>query len=370
MSDQNFEPRGVTIASSRFRLAELAEAIGGSYEGDPEISLTGIAGLREAEVGDLSFLANGRYQGLVSETKASAIIVSRQAEMEDIPLIRVDDPYLCYLKAIRLFSSPLRDDFPAGISERSFIHDDAELGAGCHIADFVHVSVDCKIGRDVVIMPGSVLLRGVTVGDGSIIFPNVTLREGSRLGARVIVHAGSVIGSDGFGYAWDGERHRKIPQIGHVELGDDVEIGANVTIDRATTGVTRIADGCKIDNLVQIAHNVEIARNSILVAQVGISGSTRLGENVKVAGQAGIVGHIEIGDGAQVGAQAGVTKSVEPGRAVSGYPARPHDQSLRLQAAVGRLPELVRRVKEMEQEIADLHKELAGGDPSGREPGA
>jgi UDP-3-O-[3-hydroxymyristoyl] glucosamine N-acyltransferase len=370
LSDQNFEPRGITTSPCSFRLAELAEAIGGNYEGDPELGLTGIAGLREAETGDLSFLANGRYQGLVAETQASAIIVNRKAEIDGIPLIRVDDPYLCYLKAIRLFSSPIRGEFPPGISERAFVHADAELGADCHVGDFVHVAAGCRIGRDVVLMPGSILLTGTTVGDASIIFPNVTLREGCKLGERVIVHAGSVIGSDGFGYAWDGERHRKIPQIGHVALGDDVEIGANVTIDRATTGVTRIADGCKIDNLVQIAHNVEIARNSIVVAQVGISGSTRLGENVKVAGQAGIVGHIEIGDGAQVGAQAGVTKSVEPGRAVSGYPARPHDQSLRLQAAVGRLPELVRRVKEMEHEIADLRRALEDGDPGGKEPGA
>ncbi len=370
MSEKNFEPRGISRNPASIKLAELAEAIGGSYEGDPEVDLSGIAGLREAEQGDLSFLANGRYQGLVGQTRASALIVNRNAEIEGIPLIRVEDPYLCYLKAIRLFSKPLRADFPPGISEHSFVHPEAKLSPGCHVGEFVHIAAGCRIGRDVVIMAGSVLQSATAVGDGSIIFPNVTLREGSILGQRVIVHAGSVIGSDGFGYAWDGNHHRKIPQIGHVQLGDDVEIGANVTIDRATTGVTRIGDGCKIDNLVQIAHNVEIARNSIVVAQVGISGSTRVGENVKIAGQAGIIGHIEIGDGAQVGAQAGVTKSVEPGRAVSGYPARPHDQSLRLQAAVGRLPELVRRMKEMETEISALRKALEGGDPSGGEPGA
>ena len=153
MSDQNFEPRGIKTAPCSFRLKELADAIGGSYEGDPTIDLTGIAGLREAESGDLSFLANGRYQGLVAETRASAIIVNRQADIEGIPLIRVDDPYLCYLKAIRLFSSPLRVDFPPEISERAFVHDEAELGEGCHVSDFVHVAKGCKVGRDVVLLP-------------------------------------------------------------------------------------------------------------------------------------------------------------------------------------------------------------------------
>ena len=356
MSEQNFEPRG--SAERSYTLAEVAEAIGGECEGDPGIEIAGIAGIREAGSGEISFLANGRYQGFVSETRAGALIVNRDAEVNGIPAIRVDDPYLCYLKAIQLFSSPLRGSFPAGISDTARVDPGSRLGERCHVGEFVHIAEGCRIGDDVVLMPGCIVMAGTEIGDGSIIFPNVTIREHSRLGRRVIIHAGTVIGSDGFGYAWDGSGHRKIPQIGHVELGDDVEVGANVTIDRATTGVTRIAEGCKIDNLVQIAHNVQIARNSIVVAQVGISGSTRVGEQVKIAGQAGIIGHIEIGDGAQVGAQAGVTKSVEPGCSVSGYPARAHDQSLRLQAAVTRLPDLVKRVRELEKELARLTKSM------------
>jgi len=368
LSDQNFEPRGTATRS--YTLSEVAEAIGGKCEGDPSIEIAGIAGIREAGNGEISFLANGRYQGFVSETRASALIVNQDAEVNGLPAIRVEDPYLCYLKAIQLFSQPLRGAFPPGISERATVDPGAEMGDDCHVGDFVHVAPGCRIGRDVVLMPGSIVMANSEIGDGSIIFPNVTLRENSRLGRRVIIHAGTVIGSDGFGYAWDGNCHRKIPQIGHVEIGDDVEVGANVTIDRATTGVTRIAEGCKIDNLVQIAHNVQIARNSIVVAQVGISGSTRIGSQVKIAGQAGIVGHIEIGDGAQVGAQAGVTKSVEPGCSVSGYPARAHDQSLRLQAAVTRLPDLVKRVRELEKELARLVESQSEAGTERREPEA
>lgn len=358
MAVLTYEPRGASSAC-RLSLRAIAEALGGDCEGDPDLVITGIAGIREAEPGQISFLANGRYQGYVKATQASALIVGRQTEVNGLPAVRVDDPYLCFLKAIQLFSQPLRGTFPPGISELARVAPSARLGADCHVGDFVHIGEDCVIGERVVLMPGSVVLDRVSIGDDSLIFPTVTLREDSQLGQRVIVHAGTVVGSDGFGYAWDGTAHRKIPQIGHVEIGDDVELGANVCIDRATTGVTRIEAGCKIDNLVQIAHNVRIGRNSVVVAQVGISGSTRVGENVKIAGQAGIIGHIEIGDRAQVGAQAGVTKSVEPGTAVSGYPARPHDQAMRLQAVLARLPELARRVRELEEELGRLRAELA-----------
>jgi UDP-3-O-[3-hydroxymyristoyl] glucosamine N-acyltransferase len=350
----DYEPRGATGSGRRLTLAAIAAALGGDCDGDPTLAITGIAGIREAEPGQISFLANGRYQSYVKETRASALIVGRQADVDGRPAVRVDDPYLCFLTAIQLFSQPLRSGFPPGISERAVVAPDVQLGAGCHVGDFVYLGAGCRIGERVVLMPGVVVMARVVIGDECIVFPNVTLREESQLGRRVIIHAGTVVGADGFGYAWDGSAHRKIPQIGHVELGDDVELGANVCIDRATTGVTAIARGCKIDNLVQIAHNVRIAEHSIIVAQVGISGSTHIGANVKIAGQAGVAGHIEIGDRAQVGAQAGVTKSVEAGVSVSGYPARPHDQARRLQAALSRLPELARRVRELEEEVARL----------------
>ena len=366
MTEPDYEPRGATDVGRRLTLAAIAAALGGDCDGDPELVITGIAGIREAERGQISFLANGRYQSYVKETQASALIVGRQAAVDGLPAVRVDDPYLSFLTAIQLFSQPLRSAFAPGISAHAAIAASARLGAGCHVGDFVHVGEDCAIGERVVLMPGVVVMARVAIGAESIIFPNVTLREDSQLGRRVIVHAGTVVGADGFGYAWDGNAHRKIPQIGRVEIGDDVELGANVCIDRATTGVTRIAEGCKIDNLVQIAHNVRIAKHSIIVAQVGISGSTRVGENVKIAGQAGLAGHIEIGDHAQVGAQAGVTKSVEAGVSVSGYPARPHDQARRLQAALSRLPDLVRRVRELEEEVARLRGDRP--EPKDAEP--
>ena len=354
MTEPDYEPRGAIGGGCRLTLGAIAAALGGDCDGDPELVITGIAGIREAAPGQISFLANGRYQGYVKETQASALIVGRQAAVAGLPAVRVDDPYLSFLTAIQLFSQPLRGAFTPGVSAHATVAASARLGADCHVGDFVHIGEDCVIGKGVILMPGVVVLERVIIGDESIIFPNVTLREDSQLGRRVIIQPGTVVGSDGFGYAWDGSAHRKIPQIGYVEIGDDVELGANVCIDRATTGVTRIAEGCKIDNLVQIAHNVRVARNSIIVAQAGISGSTRIGEGVKIAGQAGLAGHIEIGDHAQVGAQAGVTKSVEAGASVSGYPARPHDQARRLQAALTRLPDLVRRVRELEVEVARL----------------
>jgi UDP-3-O-[3-hydroxymyristoyl] glucosamine N-acyltransferase len=366
LTEPDYEPRGAIGSGCRLTLGAIAAALGGVCEGDLDLVITGIAGIREAERGQISFLANGRYQGYVKDTQAGALIVGRQAEVEGRPAIRVDDPYLSFLTAIQLFSEPLRSGFPPGISERAAVAGSARLGAGCHIGDFVHIGEECQLGERVVLMPGVVVLARVVIGDDCIIFPNVTLREDSQLGRRVIIHAGTVVGADGFGYAWDGNAHRKIPQIGRVELGDDVELGANVCIDRATTGVTRVAEGCKIDNLVQIAHNVRVGRHSIIVAQVGISGSTRIGENVKIAGQAGLAGHIEIGDRAQVGAQAGVTKSVEADVSVSGYPARPHDQARRLQAALSRLPDLARRVRELEDEVARLRGDRS--EPKDAEP--
>jgi UDP-3-O-[3-hydroxymyristoyl] glucosamine N-acyltransferase len=346
-------------AAAEFSLGKLAELVGGRCEGDARLPITGVAGIREAEPGQISFLANSRYASYLAKTRASALIVDPAVEVSGLPAIRVPDPYLAFLKVVRLFATPLREGYPPGKSPLAVVSPDSELGADCHLGDFVYVGRACHIGKQVILMPGVVILDQVTLGDGCILFPNVVIRENCRLGDRVIVHAGAVIGSDGFGYAHWGEEHWKIPQIGRVEIGDDVEIGANTTIDRATTGVTRIGRGCKIDNLVQIAHNVEIGANSILVAQVGVSGSTRTEAGVMIGGQAGIAGHIEIGAGATIGAQAGVTKSVPAGTCVSGYPARPHEEAMRWQAAAVRLPEMVKRLKALERELARLKEKLA-----------
>ena len=347
-----------------FSLAQLAEIVEGRWEGNGDLQISGVAGIREAKCGQISFLANSRYLIHVKETGASALIVNSDINVNGIPAIRVADPYLSYLKVVRLFARAPHEGCKPGISERASIAGDAEIGPGCHIGDFVHVGEGCRVGAGTVIMPGTVLLGRVTVGEGAILFPNVTVREDCELGDRVIIHSGTVIGSDGFGYAQDGGRHHKIPQIGRVIVEEDVEIGANVTVDRATTGITRIGRGSKIDNLVQIGHNTEIGEHCIIVAQVGISGSTRVGNHVTIGGQAGVIGHIEVGDGATIAARAGVTKSVPAASCVSGYPARPHDQAMRLQAVLGRLPELARRLKELEQEVAELRGER-GGDEEG-----
>lgn len=230
------------------------------------------------------------------------------------------------------------------------------MGERSSVGARVVIEDDVVLGAGVVIRPGSFIGSGCSIGDGSLLHPNVTIRERVTLGCRVIVHSGTVIGSDGFGFGWDGERHLKIPQIGTVAVGDDVEIGANCAIDRGTAGATRIGSGTKVDNLVHVAHNVIVGEHTLLVAQVGISGSTEIGSRVTLAGQVGVAGHITIGENATIGAQSGVTKSIPPNERWSGYPARPHVENLRAQAAVARLAALAERVRALELKLDRAEK--------------
>ncbi len=350
----------------RFTLGELATEVGGVAEGDPTLSISGVAGIREAHEGEISFVANQRYTRFIDDTHASALILAQGVGNGSLPVLRAEDPYIAYLKVLRLFATPPADLYRPGIHSAATVDPSASLGEDVHLGAGAYVGPDVHIGDRCAILPGVVIMDGSILDEECLIFPGVVIREGVKLGRRVVIHAGSVIGADGFGYAWDGMRHQKIPQIGGVEIGDEVEIGSNVAIDRATTGMTRIGEGCRIDNLVQIAHNVQIGPNSIIVAQAGISGSTELGSNVTVAGQAGLAGHISIGDRVVIAAQAGVTKSVEAGVCVSGYPARPHDEAMRHLVALGKVPELLRRVSELERETArvrgDLRKKEEGQD--------
>ena len=340
---------------SSYPLTELAGIVGGKVIGDGDLEITGVAGIKSAGEGEITFLAHPKYETYLSTTGASAIIASYECcENYSGSVIVTENPYLAFLKVVRLFDMPHLKKYPRGVNNNSFISEKAVIGEDAHIGPFTYVGDDARIGDRVTVLPFSYVGEGVQIGDDCLIYPNVTIREYSRIGNKVIIHAGAVIGSDGFGYAKNGSIHEKIPQIGIVVIEDEVEIGANSTIDRATTGKTIIRAGSKIDNLVQIAHNVSIGNNSIVAAQSGISGSTELGRNVILAGQSGLVGHISIGDNARVGAQGGVTKSIPPDTSVSGYPAREHSQARKIYACTARLPELLKEFRELKKKVERL----------------
>ena len=338
-------------------LAEIAKIVKGEVVGDAGLIITGISGIKEAKKGDLTFVANPKYTALIKETKASAVIISREMQISGKSAIRTDNPSLAFANII---NSVYKEEFfvalgvhpQAVVSKKAKIGKNVAVGACCVIEDKV------EIGDDTVIYPLTYLGYNSKVGKKCLIYPHVTIRECVILGDRVIIHAGTVIGSDGFGFAEVKGVHEKIPQTGTVVIEDDVEIGANVTIDRARFEKTVIGKGTKIDNLVQIAHNVEVGKHCIIVSQAGISGSTKIGNGAILAGQAGIVGHITIGDGAIVGAKSGVAKSIPANTKVFGYPALPHMEAKRVIAASHVLPDYIKRIQELEQKVKDLEKRL------------
>ncbi len=336
-----------------FSLEELARLVDGTIEGDKDIVIQGIASLTDAGEKDISFAVDKRAARLVASTKAGALILPQDWPFDEKrPRILVKDPYLAFARIASFFAErPFR---PKGI------HPSVTVGEGCQIDKRVTISAgvcigdNVSIGPEVTIHPGVVLGTGVSIGKGTVLFPNVVIYDGCVLGNDCRIHAGVVIGADGFGYAQGPEGHVKIPQVGIVEIGDNVEIGANTTIDRATFGKTIIMDGAKIDNLVMIAHNVVVGPQTIIVSQVGISGSTKIGAGVMMGGQVGIVGHIEIGDGARIGAKSGVPHSVPPGETVSGSPAMPHRKWLRMVNALKRLPEMVTDMRDLKKRLEKL----------------
>ncbi|MCD6134039.1 MAG: UDP-3-O-(3-hydroxymyristoyl)glucosamine N-acyltransferase [Candidatus Omnitrophica bacterium] len=343
----------------KFTLSEIAKLVRGTVVGDATIVISGISGIKEARRGDITFLANPKYLSLAKTTKASAIITSLEVN-GDIkkPLIKTDNPSLAFAKVVSLVA-PNSIQCPQGIHPTALIAEEVKLGENVAIGPYTIIEKGAVIGKGAIIYGGCYIGHYSRVGDNTLIYPHVSIRERVEIGKRVIIHSGTVIGSDGFGFATVKGVQKKIPQIGTVVIEDDVEIGANVTIDRARFDKTIIGRGTKIDNLVQIAHNVIVGENSIIVAQAGISGSTVIGNGTILAGQAGIVGHIQIGEGAIVAAQAGVTKSVPPNTKVSGYPAKPHEVAKRVNACVQRLPFLYKRVKELEAELEKLKQILA-----------
>lgn len=341
----------------RFKLGEIARLVQGELVGSPDTVITGISGIKEAKEGDITFLANSKYASLMQATKASAIITSREPIETKKPLIKTENPSIAFTTVVGLIA-PGTLKHPAGIHPTAVISPKAQLAKGVAVGAFTVVEDGATIGEGTVIYSGCYIGQEVKIGRDCLIYPHVSIRDRVELRNQIIVHSGAVIGSDGFGFAMVCGVQKKIPQIGTVLVEDDVEIGANVTIDRARFDKTVIGKGTKIDNLVQIAHNVITGENCIIIAQAGISGSTVLGEGVILAGQAGIVGHIHIGDKAIVAAQAGVTKSIPPKIKVSGYPAKPHNEAKRVNACLQRLPDMHKKIKELEEKIKKLEEKI------------
>jgi UDP-3-O-[3-hydroxymyristoyl] glucosamine N-acyltransferase len=333
-----------------FTVKELAALSGGELVGDPTLKITGAASLGEAARGEISFFTNRKYIGLLRKTRASAIFVPPDfAEPIDAAHIRVSNPTKAFEEVLLKFA-PKPITFAPGVHSSAVIDPSAQLGERVSIQPLAVIEPDARIGDDTIIGAGSYIGHETTIGSSCLIYPNVTIRERSRIGSRVIIHSGAVIGADGFGFEMVDGRQQKIQQLGIVQIDDDVEIGANTTIDRARFGRTWIQQGVKIDNLVQIAHNVVVGKDSVIVAQSGISGSTCVGQRVMMGGQVGIVGHLEIGDGTAIGAQSGISKSTQGG-AWFGSPAVPLAEAKQQIAWIHRLGKLFERVKEIEKKL-------------------
>ncbi len=333
-------------------LSEISDFIQGHLVGDHSYPITGASGLEEAGPGDIVFIMDDRFLSQARNSKAGAFVVHRSMADCRSPQIVVPHPAQAFAKLVHHFFVPART--ARGIAEQMCRGEEVEIGSDPSIWPQVTLGNRVKIGNRVTLYPGVFIGDESVIGDDCILYPNVVIREGMTIGSHVVIHSGTVIGSDGFGYVQDQGQHWKVPQIGTVVIEDHVEIGANVTIDRATFGETRIRRGTKIDNLVQIAHNVTVGENSILVAQVGIAGSTTLGHHVMVGGQVGIADHLHIGNQAMIAAGAGVHKNVEAGQIVSGMPALPHETSLKAHVVIARLPEMRQQVRDLEQRIKKL----------------
>ncbi len=339
------------------KLSLIAQRIGGQIIGDSDVEITGVKEIGQAQKGDLAFLLHSRYLPYLKTARASALIVGADFPGGFPTIVKVANPYQALAQVIGMFLPP-RTSFPLGIHPTSILGPGAIISPQASLGPFSFVGEDTSIGPGSQVYPFVYIGRNCKIGRETTIFPQVFIGDGCGVGDRVIIHSGAVLGSDGFGFVQEGDAYRKIPQIGRVVVADDVEIGANVAIDRATLGATRIGRGTKLDNLVHIGHNVQVGENTAIVAQVGISGSTTIGRGVKIAGQAGFVGHVQIGDNSTIAAQAGVTKSVPAGGFVSGYPARPHQLAKKIVACEARLPHLFKRVKDLEDALRKLEEKI------------
>jgi UDP-3-O-[3-hydroxymyristoyl] glucosamine N-acyltransferase len=337
-------------------LKELADLVGGQVIGDDQVLITGVNSLDKATEGDISFFFEIRLQNQVKETKASALLVSESVEIFSGPQIVVSDPKLAYAKVASVFAPPI-PRFP-GISNNAVIDESSSIGEDASIYPMVYVGKDAVIGDSVTLFPGSFIGDRVRIGHGTVLYPNVTVLEDCIVGNNVIIHAGCVIGSDGFGFVRDGAKNIKMPQLGVVVIDDEVEIGANTTIDRAAHGKTWIKKGVKTDNLVQIAHNVTVGDDTVIVAQAGISGSVYIGKEVVIGGQVGIRDHVDIGDKVMIGSGSGVHRSIPQGEAALGNPTMPPRLWLKTRGLIARLPEFFTKLRGIEKKLKELEDKI------------
>lgn len=357
-----------------YPLRELADRLNAVLSGPEDAVITGVAGVENAESGDLVFAESPRFLEAALRSRASAILVlpemSTALQRPSKALLAVEKPRTAFVAVLEMFAPAL--NAPEGIHPTAQIGEETQIGAGARIGANVTLGNSVVLGDGVTLFPGVTIGDGCVIGAGSTLHPNVVLYSGVKIGSACILHAGCVIGADGFGYVPIGYALKKVPHLGSVEIGDEVEIGANSCVDRAKTGVTRIGSGTKIDNLVHIAHNVRVGQSCLIIAQAGVAGSVTIGNGVVLAGQAGIKDHVALGDGARVGAQGGVIGNVGAGVTVSGYPARPHQEKMREHAALSALPDTMKRIRAMEKRLAELEKHLQGaqaGAPPGHRSG-
>lgn len=338
------------------RLADLAEFVAGRVIGDAELAITGVSAIETAGKGDITFAVEQRFLDSAMESEAACVIVPPHISESEKALLIVENPRFAFSKIATLFSPPRR--ISPGVHSSASVSPSARLGREIAIGANVVIEPGARIGDLVTLFPNVYVGENVVIGDSTIVHPNVTVECGVKIGAHCIVHAGTVIGSDGFGFVENQGKHYKIPQIGTVEIGDNVEIGANCAIDRAADGATIIKSGTKLDNLVHIAHSVVIGHDCLVIAQVGISGSTTVGDNVIFAGQAGVAGHIHIGDRTVVAAKSGVTKSISGNIHVSGFPAKPHNEEKKIVASLPKLPELIKKVGQLTTAVQRLARRI------------
>jgi len=335
-----------------FSLKELAEKLGGSFIGDPQTPLRGIAPLASAREGDLTFVTHSRYASFAQSTAASAILCEKEMPGVKKAYLLVPNPYLVLAKAISLFHpSPLHEP---GIRAGAQVHPSSRVDPSAAIYSGVTISAGSQVGARSVLFPGVFLGDDTVVGADCLIYPNVTIRENCRIGDRVILQPGVVVGSDGFGFAKDKEKYVKIPQMGNVVIEDDVELGANVCVDRAVLGTTRIGEGTKLDNLIQVGHNVVIGRHGVIAAQTGIAGSTTVGDFTMMGGQVGLAGHLEIGDGVTLATRTGVMEDIPEKGLYWGSPSAPMAEEMKNVAAYRQLPALMKRIRQLEKAIEKL----------------